>query len=423
MSYTDTMHHLVFPTSLLLTGLLAGVVGVLLGVVINFVVAISFGVSGGQSFLVAVYELPAWARLLLPAFGGLLVGLIVYLTKSPEIMGEGVPAVKRALREETTIRIRTAPLKFLVTSITIGTGGSAGREGPIIQMGAGLGVSIARLCRLGATDRTLLLLAGAAAAMAAAFGTPAAALIFVVEVLRRQLTYRGVVAMVSTVAIATVVAQGVFSYQGLLLPFVASVPFALVDIPSYIVLGVAAGLIGVLFTLAVRVSHAAFYYLTPSVITRPVVGGLVVGGIALSIPFIYEPAMYGVFASVVSGEWSVVFLITLLIAKIVATAVTVGSGGSGGIFAPSLVIGLVLGGVLASVFSSFGVVTPPAYAYVGMAALFAAAAHAPLTAVFMLYALTDASSLLMPLIIASLIAYVVARYILPESMYDQKESA
>ncbi len=416
------MYTFRFLISLCALGVISGVVGVLLGFCVQVLITIFYGVGNGESFISAVTDVPAWLRVLIPTFGGLMVGLIVYLAKAPEIMGEGVPAVKSALNQDEVIRHRTGLLKFLVTSITLGTGGSAGREGPIIQIGASIGTTVARVMKLSDHDRSLVLLAGAAGAMAAAFGTPAAALVFVVEILRRQIDYRGVVALVSTVVVASVLARVGFGYTGLTLPEVPVLPFVFADIPVYVIVGVLAGLVAVLFTVLLRYTHWLFPHLVPSLVIRPAVGGLLVGVIALYVPYIHEPAMKDIFSSIIAGALPIVILLLLLIAKVLATVLTVGSGGSGGIFAPSLVLGFVLGGIVLNIGSLLGLSVPGAVVYVAMAAMFGAAAHAPLTGMFILYELTGASDLVIPLIIATMCAYFVARFIVPYSMYSLHDS-
>ncbi len=418
LSYTICVYTFRFIISLCALGVISGVVGVLLGFCVQVFITILYGVENGESFVSAVTDVPNWFRVLIPTLGGLVVGLIVYLAKAPEIMGEGVPAVKTVLNQDEVIRHRTGPLKFLATSITLGTGGSAGREGPIIQIGASIGTTVARVMKLSARDRSVVLLAGAAGAMAAAFGTPAAALVFVVEILRRQIDYRAVVALVSTVVIASVLARVGFGYTGLTLPEVPVLPFMISDIPVYVLVGVLAGLVAVLFTVLLRLTHELFPYLVPSLLIRPAIGGFLVGLIALYLPYVHEPAMKDIFSSTIAGTLPVVILLLILITKVFATVLTVGSGGSGGIFAPSLVLGFVLGGIVMHLGSVIGLTVPVAVVYVAMAAMFAAAAHAPLTGMFILYELTGLTDLVMPLVIATVCAYLVARFIVLYSMYS-----
>jgi len=412
------MYRIKLIAAVCVTGIVAGAVGVLLGVCIQFFASVFFGVGSGENFTDAVLSLPVWLRVLLPAFGGLLVGVLLYVARAPEVAGEGVPAIQRALRDDSVIRYRTAPLKFLATTVTLGTGGSAGREGPIIQIGGGIGMSVARLLQIAGLDRPLLLLAGVAGAMAAAFGTPAAALVFVVEVLRRKIDYRGVVLLVASTVIASVVARMGFGYVGLSLPAVSVTPFVVSDVPAFVILGLGAGLIAVIFTRLLRLAHVGFEWLAPSLLVRPALGGLMVGLLALFSPFIHEPGMMSLLSGVSAGNYTITFLVILVVLKIIATVVTVGSGGSGGIFAPSLFLGFVWGGILIAVGSVFGVTVPFVVLYVGMAAVFAAAAHAPLTAMFIIYELVGTTDIIVPLLIATVVSYGVARYILPYSMYS-----
>lgn len=405
---------------IVISGIAGGLIGVLFHHVLAILVAILWSVGNGESFTSTAATMPVWYRVVLPAAGGLIVGLLLYVLKAPEVAGEGVPAVRRALLEhDGRIRYRVAPLKLLATILTIGSGGSAGREGPIIQIGAAIGSGLAVWRRVTSHERRILVSAGAAAAMGATFGTPAAALLFVVEVLRQKFVLRDALAVVLATATGTLVARGVFGYEGLVFRLPPWEPVWTADGIALIGVAVVAAITALIFALtlagvrALVVSSPVPQYLLPAI------GGCVVGVIALYSPFLYEPAMYSLIKDLLMGAGPVgLFVLGLLVLKLIATSVTIGTGGSGGIFAPSLFLGALVGsGVIAGA-GLLGITLSSLYVAFGMVAVFAAAAHAPLTAAFMIIEMTDSLPLLPLFLLVAYGAYGVARLITKKSLYD-----
>jgi CIC family chloride channel protein len=396
---------------------MGGLAGVVFHILLSFTLATLYGTN---DIVTTLNTYPWWVVVLLPAMGGLLTGLLVVITRTPEIAGEGIPAIKIALeKQQSVVRYRVALLKTTATIATISTGGSAGREGPIVQIGSALGSMVAQLAKVPHASRETLLLAGAAAAMAATFGTPAAALVFVVEVLRRPMTLWRVILLGTAVVCAMVIARGVFSYQGLPVPVPTIITLDTNALFLAAVVGVVAGLVAVCFTYTLKITRTVSNQIVPQQWLRPAVGGLLVGVLLVWLPMLHEAASYQFGTDLTNGiSLPVGFLIIVLGTKIVATALTVGTGGSGGIFAPSLILGVMVGAIVQSGAEAFGLQISTQLLLVGMAAVFAGAAHAPITAVFMVYELADTTALLPSLIIACVIAYVTARAVTRQHIYS-----
>jgi chloride channel protein, CIC family len=412
-------HSVIFPAIIFL-GIICGGVGVLFHYLIAFFVSFTFDVSSVSSFTTEINTLPVWWRVLLPMIGGLFVGLLVYFTKLPEIAGEGVPEVKRAIKTRNSyFNWKVAPLKALTTMITIGTGGSVGREGPIIQIGAAIGSFIATQRGTGKKHTTTLLLAGAAAAMAATFGTPVAAVVFVYEVLVRDFDRFRFLTISTAVLVSILTTRFVFNYDGLNFSIDSSHALDKTTLILSLIIGVFSGIIAVCFgSILNYVKRATVCIPLPSPL-KPALGGLLVGFLALYSPYLYEPATSSLVTlltePLITPVW---FLFGLLLIKLVATTISIGSGGSGGIFAPSLVLGLILGALVNSATATlFHIPFSGLLSIVGMAGVFAAAAHAPFTAVLLIFEITNATTLLPALIICCLAAYITARVLRKESMY------
>ncbi len=398
-------------------GILGGLVGVLFHTVLSFLL---YSLYDGN-VLESLANMPWWVVVLLPAVGGLCAGALIQVTKTPEVYGEGVPAIHRALEDHAShIRYRVFFVKFFATVATILSGGSAGREGPVIHMGGALGSGLAQITKQSPFDRETLLLAGTASAMTATFGTPAAAIVFVAEVLRRTMTFGRSLAIILAVIIASVVSVSVFDYHGLVLSGAVVETFSVSLFLVSLVVGVVAGVVAVVFGVTLRGVRTGFARLPIPVWTRPACGGLLVGVLLVFLPQLHEAAFYQLSLDAFVGlELSWLFILVLLVAKIIATSATVGSGGSGGIFAPSLFIGLLVGMFANSILTLFGAAYTTALLVVGMTAVFAAAAHAPFTAVFLLYEMTESVTILPYLGAGAMTGYLSARALSQLHMYSR----
>lgn len=413
--------NLRFGISVVCIGVIGGVLGVVFHTVLQMAVGIFYGVPASGDFGAAFSMLPWWWKVAVPALGGLLVGIVVVYTKTPEVSGEGVPAVIAALdRPHAKIRARVAPLKAVVSIITLGSGGSAGREGPVIQIGAALGSLVGQITKAAPIQSQTLLLAGAAATMAATFGTPVAAIVFVSEVLRRSISLQSMVVIFIAVGIAVLVAQFGFGYQGLRITVPADISWGTpLTLLTMIGLGVLAGLLAGIFGWLLRVVKKVFNASSLPRVSKPAVGGFLVGLLCLGVPYLQEPATYPLLTDIVVGaSFSIGFLGLIIVTKLLATTLTIGSGGSGGIFAPSLLLGCLLGSVYGTLVGSmFQASETVLYVVVGMAAVFAAAAHAPVTAVFMLYEMTGVVATVPALLCGCAAAYVVMQITNTKSIY------
>jgi CIC family chloride channel protein len=337
-----------------------------------------------------------------------------------EVNGYGFTRFLRKVNlEGGFIRFRTIILKTLSTSLTIGTGGSAGVEGPIAQVGGAIGSQVGQFFRVSGNYMKVYIAAGCAGAVAAIFNAPIAGIFFAAEiVLLGTYEFSSFAALVISSALATVVSR---SYYGALPVF--SIPNyhlinPLVEIPLYGIMGILVGLVAVF--------HIRFFYnirdffealhMHPQL--KPILGALAVGIIAIGFPQILGDG-YEYIAQVLAGKGAILLMLLLIFVKIIATAITLGSGGAGGVFAPALFIGAVIGG-------AFGAVVhyllpeltagPGAYAAVGIGAFLAAATHAPLTAIFLLFEMTGNYLIIVPIMLASIIGTAVAARLYRDSI-------
>jgi chloride channel protein, CIC family len=345
---------------------------------------------------------------LIPAvttLGGLLSGFLVYRF-APEAEGHGTDtAVDAFHRKAGVIRARVPLVKLVASAITIGSGGSAGREGPIALIAAGLGSLYARLTHQSEERRRLLLLAGMAAGLSAIFRSPMGTGVFAIEVLYGNMDFE-VEALLYTM-ISSAVA---FTVSGLMSGFhplfrVTAVPLPRVaDYIWYAALGVGSGLVATVLPLLFYEVRDFFRKLAIPRWTKPALGGLAVGLLALRWPQVLGGG-YGWIQQAINGQLALRLLIVLVFAKMVAFALTVSSGGSGGVFAPSLFVGAMVGGV----FAAFLHLPPAVFAVVGMAAVFGAAARVPIATMLMVTEMAGGYHLLVPAGLAVMISYLLQR--------------
>jgi len=375
--------------------------------------------------------------IIVPAVGGLLVGLLVYFF-AREAKGHGVPEVMEAVAlHGGRIRPRVAVIKSLASSICIGSGGSVGREGPIVQIGSALGSTLGQALHL-SNDRVRNLVAcGAAGGIAATFNAPIAGVIFALEIILGDFKLHYFISVVISSVTASVVGRAVFGdIPAFPIPTEYGIK-SLWEFGFYIILGVLAALIGVIFVRLLYWTEDLFEKWTsvPEWV-QPAIGGALLGGLALAYPLFTPTTWVGVpqifnvgyeaIGAALSNQLLLGVVLSLLILKIIATSLTLGSGGSGGVFAPSLFMGAMLGTAvelfIRILFPS--IIAPPgAYALVGMAAVFAASAHAPITAIIILFELTGDYRIILPLMLTVVIATLLAQKMLAgESIYTLKLS-
>jgi len=343
---------------------------------------------------------------LIPAvttLGGLISGILVYRF-APEAEGHGTDTAVNAFhRQQGIIRPRVAPLKMVASAITIGSGGSAGREGPIALITATLGSYYARLTKRSESERRLLLLAGMAAGLSAIFRSPMGTGVFAIEVLYGEMEFE-VVALLYTMCSSAVAyaVNGLFVGYEPLFQIPAIKTPTLKDNLAYAALGLAAGLIGTILPVVFYRVRDLFRAMPVPAWTKPAIGGLALGLFALRLPQVLQGG-YGWIQLAMDGRLALNLLLVLIFAKTLAFALTVSSGGSGGVFAPSLFVGAMLGGSAAILLHQPSAV----FVVVGMAAVFGAAARVPVATMLMVTEMAGGFHLLVPAGLAVMISYLV----------------
>ncbi|MFW9927287.1 MAG: chloride channel protein [Candidatus Thorarchaeota archaeon] len=427
------MKHQIFLFTL---GAIIGVVSGITAVLFRFLI---FSIS--TIFVIIPQFLGILGWIILPILGGLIVAFIV-VRYAPEAKGHGVPEVMEAYAlHGGRIRFRIPLLKSIASAISISSGGSCGREGPIAQIGAGAGSAVAAVFNLDKRDRKTLVVCGLSSGIAATFNAPLGGALFGIEVLAGGIIGFSILPVILASVIATALADFILgatvSFQAPL--FSMGHPLELV---FYLALGIILGVTSVVWMRGFYSIEDLLEKLRISKYILPAIGGLLTGLLAIVAIYLegmysysgvfsgnqpYYPAIMGVgyafIDSALIGNVALGALLLFGIMKILATSFTLGSGGSGGVFAPTLFIGAAFGGVLGLIFSillPWAVPQPMAFALVGMAALFAGSGRAPITCIVMLMEMTADYSLILPLMIAVSSSYLVSSLMEPESIYTMK---
>lgn len=373
-----------------------------------------------------------WFLIISPTAGGLIVGLLIFYF-AREAKGHGVPEVMEALElHGGRIRPRVVIIKALASSVCIGSGGSAGREGPIAQIGSAIGSVIGQKLKLTPYDTKILLSCGAGAGIAATFNTPIGGVLFALELIIREFKTRSFIPIVIATVFATLVSGNILKLLGSATVLMFKMPpYTLKsnwEIIFYFVLGILSGVLGVLFTKSLYATEDLFDKLKIPEYVKPAVGGLVVGlsGLIL-VTIVGRPLIFGVGYKVIDlmikGKLLILLIMALVLLKIIATSITIGSGGSGGIFSPSLFIGAMFGAAYGIVLHHFfPVITAgyAGYAIVGMAAVFAGASRAPLTAIVMIFEMTGEYSIILPVMFACVTSDAVSNALMKDTIYTLK---
>lgn len=393
-----------------------------------------------------------WLILLGPSVGGLITGVLIAWLKH-EGVGPGVTAVIYAVqRKKGRLSLKIGLRKWLASTATIALGGSAGAEGPIVTIGAVVGSNLSKVLGTGTQHTGTLLGCGAAAGLASVFNAPIAGIFFVMELILRDFSLKTFTPIVIAAVVSSATTQGLLGDAAIFDVgdnfFNEGLQFSITQIPVYLVLGLVCGLLGAIFIKTLDYTERAFVATKLPIMARPFVGAIVLGIIGITaytlsgsqaLPEFYgngypviktllDPTTY--FANAETGELQNAMpflsgLILLALVKLVATCVTVGSGGAGGLFAPSLLIGAASGGCIGFAVHYFGWFpeTSPAYfALVGMAAMVAATTHAPLTAILIVYEVTQSYEVILPLMFAAVVGTIVARLVSKDSIYTFKLS-
>ena len=368
--------------------------------------------EGGLPELIGPHGL--WLVPVTTTLGGLLVGILA-TRLAPEAEGHGTDTAVRAFhRTDGLLGVRVPPVKIVASALTIGSGGSAGREGPVALIGGGIGSWYASLTGRSGRDRRLLMLTGMAAGLAAIFRSPIGAALFVIEVLYADMEFESGALLYAM--LASIIA---YALNGLLVGWqpLFRVPAGIavgdpLDNAWYLVLGIAAGLLATVIPPLFYRTRDAFRALPVRAELKPAIGGLLMGLLAVAVPQVIGGG-YRWMQAAIDGRLAIGLLIALVVAKPLATILTVASGGSGGVFAPTLFVGAMLGGLLAALTHQ-----PPApYVVVGMAAVFSGAAHVPIATMMMVTEMTGGYTLLVPAALAVMVSYLVQRRLSADFKY------
>lgn len=353
-----------------------------------------------------------WLFFFVPAIGGLLSGLLVY-SLAPEAEGHGTDAMIEAFhRKRGVIRKRIPIIKTIASALTIGSGGSAGREGPIAQVGAGFGSALATWLKTSDRERRLLVLAGAGAGIGAVFRAPLGGALFASEVLYREMALESAALVPSFVA--AIVSYSIYCGVSGKWGAIFSIPRLQFDhpleLPLYVALGAICALMGVMYVkVFYGIRNQVFRKIQIPHHLKPALGGLAVGAIGYFMPQVLSMG-YGWVQLAIDGNLSLLLIIGIAFVKILATGLTISSGGSGGVFAPSMVIGGMIGAAVGMIFHGWMpnlVTQPAAFALVGMAGFFAGVAKTPVSSLIMVSEMTTGYGLLAPLMLTTAVGYLL----------------
>lgn len=368
------------------------------------------------------YLLPAWITL--PVFGlgfGLLAGWLVQRF-APEAAGSGIPQVKATLANvPVTLSWRVAAVKLLSAIATLGSGMTLGRQGPTVQVGAGLAAGMSRWVPTSPDHRRQMIAAGAGAGLAAAFNAPIAGVLFIVEELLQDLSGLTLGTAIIASFIGGVVSRllGGGSWELNLQLTQYSSQFSLPEIPAFLLLGVLAGLLGALFNRGLILSIKLYRRLHISLPLRVALAGCISGIVVAMLPDYFRDNT-GLREYVITGEAHSSFAAIAFIAQFILTLVAFGSGAPGGLFAPSLILGSCLGHLVGAFeFHFLGLGSPATYALAGMGGFFSAVSKVPITAIVIVFEMTTDFNLVLPLMIVSVTSYLVAEKVVPGSLYDK----
>lgn len=358
---------------------------------------------------------------IIPMLGGLLVGPIVYKFAS-EAKGHGVPEVMNSVaRLGGIIRPRVAAAKTIASAICIGSGGSAGREGPIVQIGSAIGSTIGQMFRMSGDRVKILVGCGAAAGISSVFNAPIAGVIFSLEIILGDFAIKTFSPVILSSVIASVVTRSVLGNH----PAFEVPSYSLVsawEIPLYIIMGVILGGYGTAFTRILDFFEDMFDKLKIKPVLKPALGGLLLGTIAIFYPQVLADG-YETIKLTLYGKMGIILLLLLIVLKMLATSMTLGSGNSGGIFAPALFMGAVAGGAfgyLVNLLFPGMTASPGAYALVGMAGMVASTTHAPITALLIIFEMTSDYRIILPLMVTVVFSALVAGKLFEHSIYTIK---
>lgn len=429
-TFINWLHNKLTPRQFLifssiLVGISAGLVAVVLKTIVHYI----------YMAVTRDYHIPYQYvfYLIFPTIGILLTVFFVQKHLNGKL-GRGTANILRAIAKKSSFLPKDQMYSHAITSaLTVGFGGSAGLESPIVITGSAIGSNYAKTYHINYKDRTLLLACGAAAGIGAAFNAPIAGVLFALEVLLFDVTISAFIPLIIAAATGGLLSKIILN-EDILLSFHLQQPFDYYNVPFYIILGLLAGLMS-LYYARTYLKIESFLKPLKNTYTKALIGGL-----ALAILILFFPSLFGegydsikilaelnpeklfehsIISNLISNKW-ILFILLLLVMflKIIAAAITVGSGGNGGNFAPSLFVGAYLGFVFAAVINILGISDIPIsnFTIVAMAGILSGVFHAPLTAIFLIAEITGGYELMIPLMIVSATSYMIVKYFEPYSM-------
>jgi CIC family chloride channel protein len=402
---------------------------VLIGVVGGFgAVGIQYAIQNfqilfwsGKFSLDTIINISWYWKMIIPTCGGLFVGLIIQFY-SREAKGHGVPEVMEAIAlRNGIIRPRVVLAKLIASAVYIASGGSVGREGPVIQIGSAVGSTLGQFFRVNAKHMRTFVACGAASGIAAAFNAPVAGALFAIEIILGDLAVPQFSPVVIASVSSTVISRHFLgNYPAFRVPtYQLQSPLELL---FYIILGIFSAIIALLFIKSLYTSEAFFDKKKLPVWVKTCSGGILIGLIGLVFPQIFGVG-YDTIEHALNKPYLWQLAIALVFIKIIATSLSLGSGGSGGIFSPSLFLGAMFGSFFGSILSTFFPdlnIMPGAYALVAMGGVVAAATHGPITAILIIFEMSGEYKIILPLMITCIIATVISTRLHHESIYTLK---
>jgi len=361
--------------------------------------------------------------------------IIKYLVKNTPT--QGIPATLHAISKKKGVMSSFQMYaSLLLAPITVGFGGSVGLEGPTVATGSAISSNLSRLLHMNQSTRTLLIGCAAAGAMSSIFKAPIAAIIFAVEVFSLDLTLVSLIPLLLA-SVSAVITSYFFFGNDIILPFSITDKFTLSDLPVYALLGVVAGFVSIYFTITFE-RIQKFFDKFASPLKRLIIGGLGIGILVYFIPPLYgegfdminalvngntDPVLKNnIFHLDIANPWILIsLLVGLVVFKVIASSLTFGAGGVGGIFSPTLFMGSIMGFCTAKIINATQILTNPVsesnFTLVGMTGLMAGVLHAPLTAIFLIAEVTAGYELIIPLMITAAISFTITKYFSPHSVY------
>jgi len=391
------------------------VIGVIVGVISLFY-AYLINVFSYSLFLNHIFDKKY--LIIIPALGGLLVGLLIKYG-SLTAKGHGIPAILDSIKtKDVRLSARDLLVEGLASAITIGTGGSAGRFGPVVEIGAGIGDILAYNFNFTLNDYQTLLGSGAAAGIAAIFNAPLAGIMFVCEVLFKKIEFTRLSSIIISALTANMIVHVLYGNKALFY-FPQFTVNNHLEYLLYLILGLFVSIIAILFIKIFKHITNFFDNLKIPLILKPALGGLIVG---IAVYFVPEVSGTGinVISNILKGKYVLGTLIIITLLKVMITSITLGSGGSGGVFAPAIFIGTASGMMMGKIYQNIftQIANPSSYALVGMIAVFTAISHAPLTGILILLEMTRNYHLIVPILMVVITSSLVTKKSKIKSVYS-----